>query len=63
MEHATRDEVTIFANEIDNLFADGRAAAEPVKPKRFNYDKLHAVLCMAASALVCVSAIAWLFFS
>ncbi|MGV3743434.1 MAG: hypothetical protein ACO1NO_14105 [Burkholderiaceae bacterium] len=61
MEKTVAEEVTMPAGELDDLFNGSvRTRPEPEKPRRFNYSKLQAVLCMSISAVISVAGIAWL---
>jgi hypothetical protein len=62
MEHITTEEIAVSAGAVDDLFIDAEPMPEPAMPHRINHDKLHAVLCIAASALLSVTALAWILF-
>jgi hypothetical protein len=60
MDHSVQEKVVVPADELESLFFSS-ASVSPKKKMRagFNYNKLYAVLWMAASALVSIAAIAW----
>lgn len=63
MEQSVQDNVTLPADELEKLFSASAPANEKppaVAGAGFNYNKLYAVLCMGASALVSVATIIWL---
>lgn len=61
MEQDVEEKIIVSADEIDNLCAEDRTLIDRRRGRAgFNYNKLYAVLCMLASALLSVSFIAWL---
>lgn len=61
MEEVTEDKIKLSVNEVDEILSNKIAQLKEGKPSaQFNYNKLQAVVCILASAIVSITFLAWI---